>query len=65
MTQNEIFEKIKQNDLLIEQLTDVTHFVLNEKVAKLIKENQYLQSICKHEFEDGKCKYCNYVEKKK
>ena len=30
-------------------------FTLNNTVAKLLKENEELQNICNHSFEDGYC----------
>ena len=38
-------------------------FTLNNTVAKLLKENEELQNICNHSFEDGYCIYCYKEEK--
>ena len=58
MTGKEIREKINFNNKRIGEALDPSVFVLQEEVLNLMKENDKLQSICPHEFEDNKCIYC-------
>ena len=50
--------KIDENNRKIEELMNPDIFTLNNAVAKILKENEELQSICKHEYKNGYCKYC-------
>ena len=63
MTGEEIREKILFNKQRIEQLFDPGIFVLQEEATKLIEENEHLQSICNHQYENGVCIYCGKEEK--
>ena len=63
MTNLEIKEKIDANNKLIETLLNPTAFTLNNTVKDLLKENDYLQAQCTHNFVDGYCEYC-YMEEK-
>ncbi len=63
MTGEEIRDKILFNKQRIEQLFDPGIFVLQEEVAKLVEENEHLQSICNHKFENGVCIYCGKEDK--
>ena len=58
MDQMEIKARIDQNNQMIEEMTQINVFVLNNMVADLLEENKYLQSKCKHKFENGFCIYC-------
>lgn len=58
MTGFDIKQKIDENNRLIEQMLSPNIFTLNNTVAKLLRENDSLQELCKHEFENGYCKYC-------
>lgn len=58
MTSKEIKEKIDANNDMIKTLMKPNTFVLNPVVQNLIHENFQLQQQCKHEFENGICKYC-------
>ena len=60
MNGNEIRKKIDENNAKIRKMT--TSFVLNPDIRKLLQENDLLRSQCKHEFEDGVCKYCDAFE---
>lgn len=63
MTQEEIKDKIDFNNQLIESLLKPDFFVLNQQVFSLLKENEALRLECKHEFENGVCKFCGKSEK--
>lgn len=58
MTPEEIRDKINFNNQEIEKLLDPSIFILQPKVEMLIKDNEYLRSICIHDFKDGVCIYC-------
>ena len=62
MTGFDIKQKIDENNRLIEQMLSPNIFTLNNTVAKLLRENDSLQELCKHEFENGYCKYCYRCE---
>lgn len=63
MTQQEIHNKVKSNYAKMESLFTPGKFTLNSEVSSLIEENIELQSMCKHEFENGTCIYCYACEK--
>ena len=63
MTQEEIKEKIENNNNLIKKLMEPNTFVLNNTIYTLLEENKKLQSICNHTFEDGYCIYCQKAKK--
>ena len=63
MEGNLIKEKIDKNNELIERIMSPNVFTLNNTVAKLLKENEELQNMCNHSFEDGYCTYCYKEEK--
>lgn len=58
LTQEEIYQKICENNELIERLVTPNYFTLNNSVAALLEENAKLQEQCTHEFIDGYCKWC-------
>lgn len=58
MNNQQIKEKIDWNNRQIESLLNPNIFTLNNAVSELLKENDKLQELCTHEFEDGYCKYC-------
>ena len=64
MSGEEIRQRIKTNNKELEAIDSglFSTFVLNPRAAALIAENQQLQSICKHKFREGKCKYCGLEE---
>ena len=63
LTNIEIKTKIDNNNKEIERLLTPNIFTLNNTVANLLKENEELQAICKHEYDDkGFCKYCYKME---
>lgn len=64
MTNLEIFEKIQDNKKRIEDVFDPTTFILNTEIVALEEEIKQLQAQCRHEFEDGVCKFCNLEETK-
>ena len=60
----EIFSLIKTKKDRIEELIDPTTFVLNKEVEVLQAEIENLQQECRHEYEDGMCRYCGKQEEK-
>ena len=58
MTGKEIKEKINFNNKKIQSILDPTVFILQPEVQKYMEENEYLKSICKHEYKNGVCIYC-------
>ncbi len=62
MTRDEIQNKIIFNNAKIKELLDPSVFILQPEVQILMEENEELQSICEHEFENGVCKICGKVE---
>lgn len=62
MTGPEIREKVDNNNLKIREAVETKFFTLNDSVKVAIEDNYYLRSICKHEFEDGICKWCDAFE---
>jgi hypothetical protein len=46
----------------MQTLFNPSQFTLNKEIEDLKKENEYLQSICEHEFHDGYCIYCQTKE---
>lgn len=58
MTGKEIKEKINFNNKKIQSILDPTVFILQPEVQKYMEENEYLKSICEHEYENGICIYC-------
>lgn len=58
----EIKRKIETNNELIEKILDVGQFILNERIVSLAEENDALQKVCPHEYEDGLCIYCSAEE---
>lgn len=63
MNQIDIKEKINKNNKLISDLFSPNQFILNNTVAALLKENEVLQGLCKHEFKNGYCIWCDLEEK--
>lgn len=50
--------QIDYNNQLIESFLSPNKFVLNNTIAKLLKDNEELQKQCEHNFQDGYCIYC-------
>lgn len=61
-TNEQIREKINQNNSIMQSLFDPTQFTLNERVRELQLENFALQQKCKHNFVNGVCQYCDTLE---
>lgn len=58
MTQREIEENVKRLEKENEDFILSGIFTLNKKINENnVKIGQY-QLMCKHEYENGKCKYC-------
>ena len=62
MTKEEIKEKIIFNNKKIQELLDPSIFILQPEVQKYIEDNEYLKSICPHDFNKGVCSICGKVE---
>ena len=62
MTQLEIRKAIDANNKIIDTLLTPNQFVLNNEVARLLRENKNYQSQCQHHFVDGYCEYCDMEE---
>ena len=60
----EIFSLVTKKKQRIEELLDLTTFVLNKEVEALQQDIAELQKDCPHEFEEGVCKYCEKEEEK-
>ena len=61
MTKQEIKEKIDSNNKLIREKFTPGIFVLNNTIAKIVKDNEDLQRLCEedgHQYEDGCCVFC-------
>lgn len=61
-TNEQIREKINQNNSIMQSLFDPTQFTLNERVRELQLENFALQEQCHHEYVDGVCIHCDRLE---
>ena len=57
MTKDEIRSKVLYNDMRIKELLDPSVFILQPEVQVLMEDNEYLRSICEHEFVNGVCNY--------
>ena len=62
MTNEEIRSKILFNNEQINKLLDPSVFILQPEVQKLMEENVYLQTLCKHEYVNGVCTICGKTE---
>lgn len=58
MTGEEIRDKINFNNQKIQSLLDPSVFILQPEVQKYLEDNEYLKTICPHEYKDGECIYC-------
>ena len=66
MTKDEIRSKVLYNDMRIKELLDPSVFILQPEVQVLMEDNEYLRSICEHEFVhefvNGVCTICGKTE---
>ncbi len=62
MTKDEIKNKVLFNEAKIKELLDPSVFILQPEVQVLMEDNEYLRSICKHEFVNGVCIICGKTE---
>lgn len=58
MTGEEIKKKINFNNQEIQKILDPSIFIFQPEVQELLKENEYLRTMCKHSYKDGVCIYC-------
>lgn len=61
MTGKEIKDKINFNNQKIQSLIDPSIFILQPEIRKYIEDNEYLRSICPHEYKNGVCIYCGHL----
>ena len=61
MTGEEIRNKINFNNQKIQSLMDPSIFILQPEVQKYMEDNEYLKSICPHEYKDNTCIYCGHT----
>lgn len=54
----QIRDAIEKNNRMIQDLTAINFFTLNNTVAELLEENRRLQQQCRHLFVDGYCDFC-------
>lgn len=64
MNGQEIKQRILFNKDRINQIYNPGIFILQEEAAQLMAEIDELQAQCEHEFENGKCIYCELEEEK-
>lgn len=62
MTKKEIHDKVLYNNNKIQELLDPSVFILQPEVQMLMEDNEYLKTICPHEFVNGVCIICGKVE---
>jgi hypothetical protein len=58
MTRDEIRNKVLFNEAKIKELLDPSVFILQPEVQVLMEDNEYLRSICEHDFVNGVCTIC-------
>lgn len=58
----EIRDEIAQRNEIIDTCMRVNQFVLNSAVYSVMREIMELQKECPHEFQNGKCIFCNQEE---
>lgn len=58
MTGEEIRDKINFNNQKIQSLLDPSVFIFQPEVQKYLEDNEYLKTICSHQFENGECIFC-------
>lgn len=58
MTNFEISKEVNERINRIKDLVNPETFVLNREVMRLKSEIKEFQKKCRHEFVDGRCKYC-------
>ena len=58
MTKEKIKAKVLYNNNKIQELLDPSVFILQPEVQMLMEDNEYLKTICPHEFVNGVCPIC-------
>jgi len=61
-TCEEIRDKINKNKILIQDIMGDFNFTLDNRLNKVLEENEFIRSQCKHEFINGICKWCDEEE---
>lgn len=56
----EIRNRIDENNKKIHAA--LNKFVLTDEINQLMKDNEEMRIICKHDFVNGWCKYCDMPE---
>lgn len=62
MTGDEIRNEINYNNKQIQSLLNPSVFILQPEIQKYMEDNEYLMSICPHEYKNGTCIYCGQQE---
>jgi len=57
MNGQEIRERINKNNAQIQKA--LNKFVLTDEINKLMEDNVRLRAMCKHEYVNGVCKFCD------
>jgi len=60
MDGNEI--RFQMNKIDKEIAAEVGKFILTDKIKKLVADKENLQHLCKHNFQNGICIYCDFKE---
>ena len=63
MNGQQIRARIDENNAKIRAA--LNKFVLTDEINKLMQDNEELRVICRHEFVNGWCKYCDIPEELK
>lgn len=63
MEGKEIRKQVDDNYKKMEKMSVPELGILNVDISNLIDANIYLQNICRHEFINGRCKFCDKGEK--
>ena len=58
MTNIEIHNKIEANNKKLQEALTPGSFILNKAIMDIFAENDKLQELCTHEFQNGSCIYC-------
>lgn len=53
---------IDKNNTKIQELLTPNKFILNKEVAALLRDNEKIRKQCTHEFQNGRCIYCDMEE---
>jgi len=57
MNGQEIRERIDKNNAQIQKA--LNKFILTDEINKLMEDNVHLRAMCKHEYVNGACRFCD------